>query len=685
MTVSSDTRRVQYATNGTIGPFAITFPFLSNSHIAVTHTDSSAVETVLVLNVGFTIAGSNVTMTTAYPLGGTITITRNIPILQELDLRDGDSFPAESVEDAFDLLTMIVQKLGGDIDRAIRVPEVSTFLPDLPAAATRASKMLGFDSLGNPTAITPTAGSALDVLLQLAATSGSSLIGLIQAGTGAAARTSQDKLRESISVNDFGAGSSKTAAENAAAFVLAMNHAISTRNGCDVHFPDDYYAVNAATVIGYRDHATETDGVRKLGNVRLYGQGGGNNDSIFEGDGGTTIEYTGAGGGIFDFTSSWDCTVERIQFKCSAASTPAYLVRARSELAPVVTGTSLKFRQVVFWAESAPSEAQVVLRDHKGVSFDDCRWPTSLGTNGILLIGENQGVNATLVDGQVYRTQFRNCVFAGDTTIRQAQAILWDSCEWFPRKGSTEGAKITLAGDKEWGSFTFINPKADDHSGPAGTFLDMLGSTGRGGLLCLGGQLGAYQTVFRSAAFGSFIAQGTRFIQQLATANDIILTAGVGPVRIDCIHLDTIAAGNTPIVDGRTLPVRPYIVNAVGAGVTLSSTSYEDVITQANVVFKGGMLRVTYGFSLSSLRTTRYDARVRVGSTTLAGTWCANTVTNAHTMNVTFTAVIPSPGLAVSASTVRLQVQQLSAAADFATINAHADPHATFLQIEELT
>jgi len=56
-----------------------------------------------------------------------------------------------------------------------------------------------------------------DLAGNLAASSGSSLVGFIQAGTGAVATTVQSKLRESVSVKDFGALPGNTTAANKAA------------------------------------------------------------------------------------------------------------------------------------------------------------------------------------------------------------------------------------------------------------------------------------------------------------------------------------------------------------------------------------------------------------------------------------------------------------------------------------
>lgn len=67
----------------------------------------------------------------------------------------------------------------------------------------------------------------LDVLTLLAASGGSALIGFIQGGTGAVARTLQSKVRETVSITDFGASTSKTAAENTTAIEAAMAYSNS--------------------------------------------------------------------------------------------------------------------------------------------------------------------------------------------------------------------------------------------------------------------------------------------------------------------------------------------------------------------------------------------------------------------------------------------------------------------------
>lgn len=124
-------------------------------------------------------------------------------------------------------------------------------------------------------------GPDLATLALLAASSGSSLIGYINTGTGATARTVQARLRDMLSVKDFGAvgdGTTNDAtaiqnAINAAAALPASggSSGLGGISGATVYFPPGVYRINSGLTV--------TNGVKLVGNgerssvINYYGSG----------------------------------------------------------------------------------------------------------------------------------------------------------------------------------------------------------------------------------------------------------------------------------------------------------------------------------------------------------------------------------------------------------------------------
>lgn len=104
-------------------------------------------------------------------------------------------------------------------------------------AASGGAALVGNTPAGTIAAVTVQA--ALDeIVSDLAASSGASLVGYLPSGTGAVATTVQAKLRESVSVKDFGAVGDGVA-DDAPAIILAF--AAHDK----VHFPDGTYLMNS--------------------------------------------------------------------------------------------------------------------------------------------------------------------------------------------------------------------------------------------------------------------------------------------------------------------------------------------------------------------------------------------------------------------------------------------------------
>lgn len=116
MTVSTEVDHNEYTGNGVTTSFPYTFRIFHKSDLVVQVVDLNENITDLVLDTDYTVTGAggytggNVILTTALENGFRISIARELPVTQETDLRNQGKFFAEVHEDAFDKLTMLIQK-----------------------------------------------------------------------------------------------------------------------------------------------------------------------------------------------------------------------------------------------------------------------------------------------------------------------------------------------------------------------------------------------------------------------------------------------------------------------------------------------------------------------------------------------------------------------------------------------
>ena len=117
MTVSSQTNKVIYIGNGVAKEFAIPFSFLEQEHIKVRQKKND----IQTERTDWEIRAGNLVFQTAPETGAEIAVIREVPLTQETDYRENEILPAETLERDFDKLTMQVQQLKEQIDRAVTV------------------------------------------------------------------------------------------------------------------------------------------------------------------------------------------------------------------------------------------------------------------------------------------------------------------------------------------------------------------------------------------------------------------------------------------------------------------------------------------------------------------------------------------------------------------------------------
>lgn len=146
-------------------------------------------------------------------------------------------------------------------------------------------------------------GNASGIYAAFAASSGSSLVGFIQSGTGAVATTVQGRLRQTVSVLDFGASPSNLASANNTAFAAAMTYA-ATISGA-VYVPAGTYQLSAT--------------LTKPSGVSIFGVGTGS-ILVFTGCNGITLAYDSAS---YE-TTGLSTFIRDIQIFGSNATTSSY-------------------------------------------------------------------------------------------------------------------------------------------------------------------------------------------------------------------------------------------------------------------------------------------------------------------------------------------------------------------------
>lgn len=169
MTVSSTSSRIVHVGNGSATEFPFAFKVQQPADLAVVYTDATGTDVALSAGqYGATGFGADSGGVVTYPLSGPpiasgtrLTVYRNVAATQPAQISNQGALWPAVIEAALDRLTFICQRFVDGLSRSLVVSESDgQALAPLPAAALRASKVLGFDAAGQPVPVSAV-GSAL--------------------------------------------------------------------------------------------------------------------------------------------------------------------------------------------------------------------------------------------------------------------------------------------------------------------------------------------------------------------------------------------------------------------------------------------------------------------------------------------------------------------------------------------
>lgn len=289
-------------------------------------------------SAGFTVSGiGNLTggsVTFAVPPANlvAIRIEREIALERNTDYQQNGDFLSKVVNPDFNRLWMALQQHAFALRRAILVPKTDTVTPaELPKAADRANKLMGFDANGHPTAYIPESASLASIFLMfasaigttmiggtwfggvvanvsaLATSTGASLVGFIQAGLGAIEQSIEQKLRShEPTIYDFLSPVKRVSlmAGNPTDVTTELQAAIDAHNSVEIFGK----MITTSTIF------------MKRSGVRLRGRGIGNTFVEYVNSAGGTAFSGHAGGGANVIS---DCELRDFAIAGNTASTSA--------------------------------------------------------------------------------------------------------------------------------------------------------------------------------------------------------------------------------------------------------------------------------------------------------------------------------------------------------------------------
>jgi hypothetical protein len=162
MTLATGQKK-QYDGNDSATNFPFPYYFKEDTDLVVIHRSTAGTETTLVLDTDYTVTGEDSLLgNVEFPTGGsfgTLATGERIAILREKDLAENTdlegNYQWDTLNDSKDNQMMIDQQLQEQINRSHKQPvtDSDALSTELPNSIDRASKLAGYNALGEPIAV----------------------------------------------------------------------------------------------------------------------------------------------------------------------------------------------------------------------------------------------------------------------------------------------------------------------------------------------------------------------------------------------------------------------------------------------------------------------------------------------------------------------------------------------------
>ncbi len=279
MTVNTISSIAEFDTNGVTTNFPFFFKFLANEDLVVTYVDPLGVSSTLNLGTHYTVNGAgndqggSIVTTSALAGPGQLVVSREMDAFQQTSLRNQGKFLAETHEDVFDKLTMLIQQGFAVMRRALLKPIGKNYYD---AQASRIANVQN-PSLPQDAATMSWSQSYISSILNTGQGPINNAANVLYSTVANQIRTVKSKLDDIPSIKDFGAIGDGV--DDTVAFELAMSSGIR-----EIYIPPGRYMIkrSLSSSIG----------------IHLVGAGPANSRLYFEGCDGFSLTPTGRGDNI---------------------------------------------------------------------------------------------------------------------------------------------------------------------------------------------------------------------------------------------------------------------------------------------------------------------------------------------------------------------------------------------------